>query len=163
MHNAKKPGWLLALGFASAAAFAEGKSYMALVGELMGSIESPRMIRDYCAANSPDTAAENSRLYEAWKERHKELLQAIADQVARANIRMKKQGAGGGDEPSKVMVATAEKSLTERMQQLTPDQLKQLCAGFPALIEKKEREATTSIPELLYAVSEADKALSARE
>ena len=152
---------LAALG--SGAAFAGGKSYMTLVGELMGAVESPRLIRDSCAAHVPSSANENSRLYDAWKLRHKDLLDAVAEQVLRANARLKKQGAPGGDEPARAMVDALGDALEQSISEMTPGQVTQFCGQYPKLIEKKDVEATTSIPKLLAVVEDADKDLTSRE
>jgi hypothetical protein len=143
-------------------AIAAGKPYMTLVGELLGAVESPRLIRDFCATRSPSSAHENSRLYDAWKLRHADLLAAVADQVARANVRLKKQGAPGGDEPINAMLAALERALEQSLSAMTTDQVVQVCGQYSKVIEDKDLEAT-SIPKLLSIVKHADEVLSARE
>jgi hypothetical protein len=149
--------------FGSGAVFAAGKSYMTLVGELMGAVESPRLIRDSCATHFPSSANDNARLYDAWKSRHKALLDSVAEQVRRANVRLKKQGAPGGDEPARAMVEALGRALEQSLSEMTPDQIAQFCGQYPKLIEKKDAEATSSIPKLLSVVEYADKELTSRE
>ena len=145
------------------AASAAGKSYMTLVGELVGAVEGPRLTRDACAVHAPSSANENSRLYEAWKMRHKALLDAVAEQVAHANVRLKKQGALGGDEPTKAMVEAASQRIEQTLSAVTPNQAAEFCSHYSEYLERKDSEATTSITELLSLVEYADKELTSRE
>jgi hypothetical protein len=154
---------LLLMLIGSEATRAAGESYLTLVGELLGAVESPRLIRDACATRFPSTAKENSQLYDAWKSRHKALLDSIAEQVRRANVRLKKQGAPGGDEPSRAMVEALGQGLEQSISEMTPDQIARFCGRYPKLIETKDVEARTSIPKLLSIVENADKELALRE
>jgi hypothetical protein len=154
--------WLV-LALAPAFALAEGKSYMTLVGELMGATESPQMIRDYCAKRTPGTSAEYSRLYEGWATRHKDLLGAVGEQLARANVRLKKQGAPGGDRPIDFMRQMATQKLEQALGGMTSVDVVQYCSGYSQLIDKKDNEAETSIRQLLSVVEYADQKLTERE
>jgi hypothetical protein len=154
---------LLVVVLGSGAALAAEKSYMALVGELAGFVESPRLVRDYCAARSPATASANARLYDDWKARHKALLDAIEEQIGRANLRLKRQGAPGGDNPIAAMLATAPGLVEEQLAGMTTSQLKTYCGSYASLIKTKDAEASTSIPRLLEVVANADQVMSARE
>jgi len=136
---------------------------MTLVGELMGAAESPQMIRDFCAKRTPGTTAEYSRLYEGWATRHKDLLRAVAEQLARANVRLKKQGAPGGDRPIDLMRQMANQRLEQAFGGMTSADIAQYCSGYPQLIEKKDSEAETSIRELLSVVEYADQKFTERE
>jgi hypothetical protein len=142
---------------------AAGKSYMTLVGELIGAVEGPRLTRDSCANHVPSSAHENSRLYEAWKMRHKDLLDAVAEQVARANVRLKKQGAPSGDEPTKLMIEAVSQRIEQTMSAVTPDQAAEFCGRYSEYLERKDAEATTSMKELLSLVEYADRELTSRE
>jgi hypothetical protein len=145
------------------AASAAGKSYMTLVGELIGAVEGPRLTRDSCAVHVPSTADENARLYEVWRMRHKDLLDAVAEQVARANVRLKKQGAPGGDETIKGLIETASQRIEQTMSAVTPDQAAEFCGHYSEYLERKDSEATTSMKDLLSLVEHVDKELTLRE
>ena len=153
---------LLIFALGSAAVLADGRSYMALAGELMGMVEGAGMVRDACAARSPSTEAANARLYENWKRRHKAVLDAAREQLAHANERLKRQGAPGED-PIEGMLAAGRSLLEEHLDGMTPSQLREYCGAYSALIEFKDREASTSLPKLLEIVADADKVLTERE
>jgi len=150
----------LLLTLAPAFALAVGKSYMTLVGELMGATESPRMIRDYCSKRAPSSEAENSLLYEGWKTRNRDLLSAVAEQLARANVRLKKQGAPGGDSPIEFMRKVATQQIEQALGNMTSADVAQYCSGYRQLIEKMDKEAETSIRQLLSVVENADQKLT---
>jgi hypothetical protein len=154
---------LLAFLVAPCAVLASGKSYMALVGELVGSVQSPRIIRDYCAVHSPSTAVRYAKLYDEWAARHGALLAAIDEQAARAAVRLKKQGAPGGDKPIEWLIATITDSVLAKFDGYSSAQAEQVCSGYPKLLEAKDEEAEGEIPRLLSIVSDADKSLTTRE
>jgi hypothetical protein len=154
---------LLVLVLGSSVAVSAGQSYMTLVGELMGAVESPRAVRDFCTMRSPATAAKNARLYADWKERHKALLDSIDEQIAHANVRLKKQGAPGGDNPAEFMLMSVRSVLEERLDGMSKSQVKDFCGNYSAMIKSKDEEASTSIPRLLEVVTHADKVLAERE
>jgi len=139
-----------------------GSSYMDLVGQLFGSVESPRLIRDFCAARSPGTASENARLYDEWRSRHLELLEAVAIQVAHAEVRLTQQNppveAKSFDQIRSNMAAQLDASMKER----SPEWIVQFCRTYPRFMEKKDEEARTSIQQLLSTVEQADKELASR-
>lgn len=153
----------LVLALASAFVLAEGKSYMTLIGELMAATESPRMIREYCAKRAPVYDALYTRMYEIWSMRHKDLLAAVAEQLARANVRLKNQGAPGGDRPIDSMRQIASERLEQHLGGMTQAEVAQYCSGYPQLIEKKDKDAETSIRQLLSVVEFADKKLTEQE
>ena len=153
----------LVLALVPAFALAEGKSYMTLVGELLGAVETPRMIRDYCAKRAPGTDVEFARLYEAWAMSHKELLGAVAEQLSRANVRLKKQGAPGGERPIDFIRNFVARQLEQVLGDMTPADLAKFCSAYPQYIEKKDKDAETSIRELLSVVEYADQKLTERE
>jgi hypothetical protein len=153
---------LLVLTLASGTAIAAERSYMSLIGELIGMVEGARMVRDVCAVRSPSTAAANSRLLDSWKTRHKPVLDAAASQISSANDRMKKQGAPG-ENPVKDMLTAGQGLLEKHLAGMTPAQVREYCGAYPDLIDLKDREATTSIPEILKLLSDADRAPTERE
>jgi hypothetical protein len=125
-------------------------------------VEGARMVRDVCAVTSPSTAAKNARLYDGWQSRHKALLDAAAEQIARANVRLKKQGAPG-ENPVEFMVVSGRRLLEEHLAGMTPSQVQEYCGAYADLIAFKDREATDSLRKLLEIVTNADQALSERE
>jgi len=153
----------LVLALAPAFAVAAEKSYMTLVGDLLAATESPRMIREYCAKRAPVTDALNTRMYEIWAMRHKDLLGAVAEQLARANVRLKNQGAPGGDRPIDSMRKIASERLEQALLGTTQAEVERYCGGYPQLIEKKDKEAETSIRQLLSVVEYADRMLTEQE
>jgi hypothetical protein len=88
---------------------------------------------------------------------------AVAEQLARANVRLKKQGAPGGDRPIDFMRQMATQQLEQALGGMTPADVVQYCGGYPQLIEKKDNEAETSIRQLLSVVEYADQKLTERE
>jgi len=154
---------LLIILVTSNAALAGGQSYMSLVGELVGSVQSPRIFRDYCAVHSPSTAARYAKLYDDWSERHRTLLEAIDEQAVRAAVRMKRQGAPGGDKPVEWIIEAVKNSILANFDGLSPAQAEQVCSGYPKLLKTKDEDAEAEIPKLLSIVSDADKSLTARE
>jgi hypothetical protein len=144
-------------------ALASGKSYLYLVGQLFGSAETPRLIRDFCATRSPDTASENAKLYDDWQFRHAELLAGIAIQVAHADVRLRRQNPPADVQSFGEIRANMKAKLEETLQQNSPGRISQFCTMYPKYIEKKDEEARTTIKQLLSTVEAADKELASRE
>jgi hypothetical protein len=154
---------LVLLVLCSGAALAEGQSYMSLVGELLGAVETPRMFRDGCAMRVPATAAERAQLYDEWRVRHKALLDAADEQVARANERLKKQAAPETVDPVSKMKEAASRMFDEHLDKMTSQDLKEYCGSYAAYLKYKDDEFKNSVPQLLKVVTEADRALTERE
>ena len=152
---------LVALG--SGAALAEERSYMSLVGELLGAVESPRMFRDGCAKRVPATSAQNARLYDDWRARHKALLDAADEQIARANERLKKQAAPAAGDPVSNMKESATRTYDEHLDKMTSPEVNEYCGSYAAFLKFKDDEFKSSVPNLLKVVTEADRALTERE
>ena len=153
----------LALLVLAQLALASGKSYMDLVGQLFGFVESPQLVRDFCATRSPQTASRNARLYDEWRSRNSKLLDAVATQVAHAEIRLARQNPPADAKSFDEIRGNMKTKLEDTLQQQTPEWIDGFCAAYPKLIEKKDEEAKTSIQELLSVVEEADKELASRE
>ena len=139
-----------------------GSSYMDLVGQLFGSVESPRLIRDFCAARSPGTASENARLYDDWRSRHLELLEAVAIQVAHAEVRLAQQDPPADAKSFDQIRSNMAAQLAARMKEKSPEWIVQFCSTYPRFIEKKDEETRTAIQQLLSTVEHADKELTSR-
>ncbi len=142
---------------------AAGQPYMSLVGELLGAVESPRMVRDFCAAKSPATVRENAQAFEAWHTRHTDLLSAVELQVERANQRLKRQGAPGGERPIAALYDLANRQIATVLGGKSAQDIASFCRAYPTWMKTKDNEAATSIPKLLDVVTHADKVLSERE
>jgi hypothetical protein len=155
--------FVLTLSLLCGAALAAGKSYMALVGELFGAVETPRIVLDVCASRSPATADSNARLYAGWRERHRALLDAIDEQISRANVRLKKQAAAGSEHSLQDAVTAIRGVLEHQVDGMSEPEVREFCGRYPDLIKKKDAEASTSIQELLNVVAHADEVLSERE
>jgi hypothetical protein len=144
-------------------ALADEKSYIDLVGGLFGSVESPRVIRDFCATHSPGNAAENAKLYDDWRLQHIELLDAVAAQVARADALLKNHKPPSDVESFDQIRINMRNRLEEEMKQKSPDWIVQFCSAYPRLIEAKHEAANTSIPQRLSIIEAAGKELVSRE
>jgi hypothetical protein len=142
---------------------ASEKTYIDMVGKLFGSIESPRVIRDFCAAHSPGTAGENARLYDDWALRNRDLLNAAAVQVAHADARLKHHEPRGDVESFDQIRTNMRNKLEEELQLRSAEWIVKFCSVYPKLIENKDEEVRSSIRPLLSTIEEADKKLAARE
>ena len=156
---------LLPLLFVAAAQFAvaDEKSYFDVVGKLFGSVESPRVIRDFCATHSPDNALEIARLYDDWRFRNADLLDAVEIQVAHADVRLMHQPPPADAESIDKVRTIMSTKLEEAMQEKSPEWIVQFCSAYPKLIEKKDEEAKTSIRQLLSTAEAAYKELTASQ
>lgn len=138
-------------------ALAQGKPYMALVGELVGAVENPRLVQEICVSRFPKRRAEFVDAYAAWRVRHAEVLKAIDAQSTRANVRLLRQGAPAGA----TVVATVDGILKRRFETLDSGKSRELCDAYPAILKSKDEEMKASVPGLLEAVIAADKTLTA--
>jgi hypothetical protein len=144
----------LLLGAVCAAPAAEqGKSYMMLVGDLVGAVEGPRVIQEVCISRFPKKRAEFEAPYAAWRARHADMLKAIDEQVARANARLVNQGAS----PETSVVTTVDGILQRQLGPLDNAKARKLCDSYPQILKTKDEEMATSVPALLDAVRNADK------
>jgi hypothetical protein len=144
----------LLLGSAwAASALAQEKPYMALVGELVGAVENPRLVQEMCVSRFPKRRAEFTEAYSAWRTRHGEVLKAIDEQVARANLRLERQGAP----PGASVVATVGGILKRRFDALDTGKARQLCDAYPEILKAKDEEMKSAIPGLLEAVTNASE------
>jgi hypothetical protein len=144
---------------------AAGQSYMSLVGELVGSVESLRVLRDVCAHSAPETATRNARAYEAWTERNATLLVSVQTQRRRADVRLAKQAEKNPGSPKsteEIMVLLQER-LASQMSQAGPEALKEACSKYPELISSSEKARAAEIQSLLETVTHADEVLTQRE
>jgi hypothetical protein len=139
----------------SASAAEQSKSYMMLVGDLVGAVEGPRLIQEVCGAKIPKRRKEFSEAYLAWRARHEDVLKAIDAQVVRANVRLEQQGAP----PGASVVTTIDGILQRRFDALDAAKTRQLCDAYPATLKAVDEEMKSSVPALLEAVANADRQL----
>jgi hypothetical protein len=149
----------------AASANAAGKSYMSLLGELVGKAEMPRMLRDICADASPETAKQNARAYEEWAQRNAELLSAVKVQQDRGDVRLAKQAGEnpGAPKSTKEVIAMLHEVLAEQVSQAGPAAGKDMCSKYAGQLSSTEETRKAEIQSLLKTVTDADKALSTRE
>ena len=148
------------LGAAGAApALEQGRPYMMLVGDLVGAVETPRLVQDVCVSRFPKRRMEFTDAYSAWRVRHEELLKAIDEQVVRANARLERQGAP----PGTSVVTTISERLQRPFDALDAAKGRKLCDSYPQILQAKDAEMGSSVPALLEAVVDADRQLSAKE
>jgi hypothetical protein len=136
----------------------QGKSYMMLVGDLVGAVETPRLIQEVCGSRFPKRRTEFADAYSQWRTRHEELLKAIDEQVARANVRLERQGAP----PGASVVTTIDGILQRRFDTLDASRTKQLCDAYPQTLKAKDEEMKSSVPTLLEMVADADRQMSTK-
>jgi len=134
---------------------AAGQSYMSLAGELVGAVESLRMLRDICAEVAPASAAQNTRAYEEWAARNSDLLTRVKTQRDRMDERLPKSTAE--------VVALLQSRLSAQLRAASADSQRRLCARYPQLITSSEKDRAGEISALLKVVTEADEVLSLRE
>jgi hypothetical protein len=148
--------WLLAAA-GLAAAQGQGKSYMILVGDLVGAVEGPRVVQDVCVSRFPKRRAEFEGAYADWRTRHGDLLKAVDEQVVRANTRLRSQGAP----PDASVVTTIDAILHRQFDSLDAANARKLCDTYPQILKTKDEEMTASVPALLEAVTNAERQTAA--
>jgi hypothetical protein len=144
---------------------AAGQSYMSLVGELVGEVESLRMLKDICAHSAPETATQNARAYEAWAKRNDALLVSVQTQRRHADVRLAKQAEKnpGAPKSTEEIIALLQERLATQLSQVGPQAQKETCAKYPELISSSEEARTNEILALLKTVTHADEVLTQRE
>lgn len=147
---------------AAAAAFAESKSHLQLVGELVGAVESPRIIQGFCASRQPKSASRYAKAYSEWRARHATIIEAVDAQVVRADARLQRERSPGAD-PAATTVTAITQILQRRLDTYTGEQIRQVCDAYPDMLKSKDKDMESAIPELLERVKAADIALTANE
>ncbi len=145
---------VLLLGAAGlAAAQGQGKSYMILVGDLVGAVEGPRVVQDVCVSRFPKRRADFEGAYAEWRARHGDLLKAVDEQVVRANARLRSQGAPADAS----VVTTIDAILHRQFDSLDAAGARKLCDSYPQILKTKDEEMAASVPALLEAVTNAER------
>jgi hypothetical protein len=139
---------------------AEGKSYITLVSELVGIVETPRHLRDACSRRLPGEKAQFQSAYQRWRARHAELFARIDAQVARATARAKREGstwtlADFGEAGSELM--------HERLRAVTLEEARRVCAQYDGFLEDEDAAMESTVPKRLAVIEEADRELASRE
>lgn len=150
--------WIASVG-------AAGQSYMSLVGELVGKVESLRMLRDHCAAAAPETAVKNAKAYEAWAERNAGLIAQVQTQRERADTRILKQAADNPSAPKSTtkIVAILQRGVFAQLASTDIESQRTMCAQYPDMISASEKSRSKEIAALLKTVTHADEVLTQRE
>lgn len=153
----------LSLLVAAQVAVASGESYEQLVGKLHGDVESPRLIRDFCATRSPDTAAANAKLYDEWRSRHSQLLADVDVQLDHAGKRVFHKSPPSDPQSYDEIRENMKAKLEETFKDKPSEWIVKFCSAYPKYMEKKDEEARTSLRQQLSKIEEADKELKSRE
>jgi hypothetical protein len=121
---------------------------MDAVGHLLGALESPRAIRDYCADKSPSTAETNALLYDAWATRNKASFVDADEALQRADsyMRQRKSGQRSIAETRRAIAAQFQQEMEKRY---SDAEAVAFCNAYPDFLERKDREFPTKIPQLL--------------
>lgn len=136
------------------AAVAQGESYMALVGELVGAVESPRVVMETCVARKSGRRGELQPAFEAWRARHGTLLGQVDAQLARADARLR---ADNPDSGARSVADAMNRILQRRYESLDAAALRQLCGRYPEMLRAKDLEMQAEVPALLKRVVEAER------
>lgn len=138
------------LAAASAASLAAGESYLLQVGRLYAGVEFPRMSKDYCTTAKPSMAKAISAQYVSWSERNAVFLSRAREQFARADERLKADGAS---------LSQTDASIIRRIKGLDSGKF---CQAYADVLKAKEKEFGAELGELLAAVESADAELTSR-
>jgi hypothetical protein len=154
---------LLAYAWSAPIVLAADRTYLDMAGKLFGSVESPRLILDYCAKNSPNTATANARVYEEWSLQNRDFLDAVEIQIARADARLQRQDPPADAQSFEQIRTNLKTRLEQEMQVNSPEWIERFCSVYPKLIESKHEDARTTLRQLLATIEQADRELAARE
>lgn len=157
----------LALTFAltgadAALAADTGKPYLALVGDLVGAVKSPEIMKEQCGEKFRGSRKDNDKLFKEWSTRHAKTLAAVDVQIERANDRLRRQ-AGSAKLPPSPATSVTRAHLDRVFGAMTDDDAREYCAQFPKVLEQKDREFDGEIARLLADVEAADREQTARE
>ena len=141
-------------------ALAQQPPYMTLVGELVGAVDSPRVVMETCVTRKAGRREQLKSAYDGWRARHAPLLAQVDEQLSHADARLRRDNpAAGAGSVSEAMT----RILQRRYDALDAAGLRQLCGRYDEMLRAKDVEMDAAIPELLKRVSDADRALAARE
>ncbi len=145
---------------AIAPAVAQQPPYMTLVGELVGAVESPRVVMETCVTRKAGRREQLKSAYDGRRARHAPLLAQVDEQLSHADARLRRDNpAAGAGSVAEAMT----RILQRRYESLDAAGLRQLCGRYDEMLRAKDVEMEAAIPELLKRVGEADRALAARE
>jgi histidine ammonia-lyase len=151
---------ILALSLCWCAAHGAEQTYMDQVRNMVADVELAPTMRDYCAKRSPWTATIYARLYDAWSMSHRPLLDAVADQVSRADARLKRSPALDGDKPFAEVTAMVKAVIEQSLDRSSANYGRLFCNRFPEVVDS---QSETMIQWHLSKVIEAEKALPSGE
>ncbi|MFT3905727.1 MAG: hypothetical protein QM718_05435 [Steroidobacteraceae bacterium] len=130
-------------------------TYAARVSELLGAVESPRLIHDYCVAKQSASSKDVETQYAAWRKQNRALLTGIDQEIALG----RKLPAPDSASPTVAFVAEmVDTTFTEKLRQYSAEQGAQICATYGSFLKSKNLEMQNSVPALLKAATEARQA-----
>jgi hypothetical protein len=132
---------------------------MTLVGELVGAVDSPRVVMETCVARKAGRRDQFQPAYEAWRARHAALFTAVDEQLSRADARLRRDNPDAG---ASSVAAAMTRILQRRYDALDASGLRQLCGRYAEMLRAKDVEMEGAIPALLQRVADADRALAPR-
>jgi hypothetical protein len=144
----------------AAPALAQQPPYMTLVGELVGAIDSPRVVMETCVTRKAGRREALKASYDAWRARHAPLLAQVDEQLSHADARLRRDNPAAG---TGSVAEAMTRILQRRYDALDAAGLRQLCGRYDEMLRAKDVEMEATIPELLKRVSDADRALAGRE
>lgn len=141
-------------------AVAQQAPYMTLVGELVGAVDSPRVVLETCVARKAGRREPLQGAYDAWRARHATLLAQVDAQLSQADARLRRDNpdAGAGS-----VAEAMTRILRRRYEALDAAGLRQLCSRYDEMLRAKDVEMEGAIPALLQRVTDADRAITVRE
>lgn len=142
------PGLLLLVSALPLAA-AQDRGFRS-VQELYVFVETPRLVQEACATSQPQTAALHARTFAAWRARHAEVLRQVEALVVTTDRNLRRGGS-----PSRVAdsINTVRQSLRQRMSASGASEAKQLCDGYPKLIQAADEQMKQRVPDDIKALS----------
>lgn len=151
---------IVMLGLSAAGASAEGKSYVALVGELIGIVEKPRYALVACARRFPEKQAEMEAAYEAWRVRHASVLSRYELQMERASARIAREAP---KETLQKFQAAAYSVVDASLGARNGERARSYCDNYGALLNEKDSAMTDTVPKRLTVIENSDAELTRRE
>ena len=146
--------------FAGAPALAQQPPYMTLVGELVGAVDSPRVVMETCVARKVGRREQFQVAYDAWRARHAGVLAQVDEQLSHADARLRRDNPAAG---TGSVAEAMTRILQRRYEALDAAGLRQLCGRYAEMLRAKDVEMDGAIPQLLKRVADADRALAASE
>lgn len=147
---------LLVITVLSDSAFAAPRAYMDIAGALLGKLESPGVIRDYCAAKLPQARDEYRLLHENWIERNETTIVAVREALRRADGYLRQHKIASKYRSMDEVLESVTREVNGYLARKPLDQAIKFCEQFPVWLIHKDEEFKTEIPRLLEQFAEAE-------